>query len=55
MPLRRAVFAILFASLGSPLVAAEKPLRLECLERCGDLLASERQEWCLRVRGLGAG
>ncbi len=55
MPLRRAVFAILFASLGSPLVAAETPLRLERLERCGDLLASERQEWCLRVRGLGAG
>ncbi|WP_238579858.1 hypothetical protein, partial [Pseudomonas aeruginosa] len=26
MPLRRAVFAILFASLGSPLVAAETPL-----------------------------
>lgn len=55
MPLRRAVFAILFASLGSPLVAAETPLRLERLERCGDLLASERQEWCLRVRGLGSG
>ena len=54
MPLRRAVFAILFASLGSPLVAAA-PLRLERLERCGDLPASERQEWCLRVRGLGAG
>ena len=28
MPLRRAVFAILFASLGSPLAAAETPLRL---------------------------
>lgn len=55
MPLRRAVFAILFASLGSPLVAAETPLRLERLERCGDLTTSERQEWCLRVRGLGAG
>lgn len=52
MPLRRAVSAILFASLASPLAAAETPLRLE---RCGDLLASERQEWCLRVRGLGAG
>ncbi len=55
MPLRRAVSAILFASLASPLAAAETPLRLERLERCGDLLASERQEWCLRVRGLGAG
>ncbi|HFK1969167.1 TPA: hypothetical protein ACGW31_005865, partial [Pseudomonas aeruginosa] len=33
MPLHRAVFAILFASLGSPLVAAETPLRLERLER----------------------
>lgn len=42
MPLRRAVSAILFASLASPLAAAETPLRLERLERCGDLLGWSR-------------
>ncbi|MGP6219471.1 peptidase S8 and S53 subtilisin kexin sedolisin, partial [Pseudomonas paraeruginosa] len=55
MPLHRAVFAVLLASLAGPAGAAETPLRLERLERCGDLLASEHQDWCLRVRGLGAG
>src|SRR5690606_32687171 len=35
-----------------PLAGAETPLRVERLMRCGDLLASEQQQWCLQVSGL---
>ncbi|OQR36783.1 peptidase S8 and S53 subtilisin kexin sedolisin [Pseudomonas sp. Bc-h] len=39
----------------SVMANAEDPLRVESLNRCGDLLESQRQEWCLKVRGLTAG
>ncbi|ATH77945.1 peptidase S8 and S53 subtilisin kexin sedolisin [Vreelandella venusta] len=32
--------------------AAEQPLRVEQLQRCGDLLATSHQEFCLIVKGL---
>jgi len=34
-------------------IAAQEPLRLESLKRCGDLLQSQHQQWCLTARGLG--
>lgn len=52
MPLRPAALATLLALVGSPMAVAEQPLRLEQLARCGDLLDSQRQTWCLTVRGL---
>ncbi len=55
MPLRSAAFAVLFTLAANPAAAAQEPLRLESLQRCGDLLQSRRQEWCLTVRGLGEG
>ncbi|MCU1723133.1 S8 family peptidase [Pseudomonas sp. 5P_5.1_Bac1] len=54
MPLRSAAFATVLMLAGNPVTAAEAPLRLESLKRCGDLLESRQQDWCLRVRGLGA-
>lgn len=58
MPLRSAVPAallILVANLPLPglAAAAQTPLRLEGLKRCGDLLDARHQDWCLTVRGLG--
>lgn len=52
MPLRRTALAGLFL-LASPIAGAQESLRLESLKRCGDLLESRHQEWCLRVLGLG--
>ncbi|WNW13931.1 S8/S53 family peptidase [Pseudomonas sp. DTU_2021_1001937_2_SI_NGA_ILE_001] len=53
MPLRPVALATLFA-LAAPTLAAEPPLRLATLARCGDLLDSRQQDWCLGVRGLGS-
>lgn len=53
MPLRSAALATLFSLAASAAVAVPEPLRLESLKRCGDLLQSQRQDWCLTVRGLG--
>ncbi|MFK9007435.1 S8/S53 family peptidase [Pseudomonas pergaminensis] len=53
MPLRPAALATLFTLVASASVAAQEPLRLENLKRCGDLLESRQQDWCLTVRGLG--
>ena len=45
--------ALLLAALGAvaPLAAHAAP-RIEQLQRCGDLLAVERQTFCLRISGL---
>lgn len=53
MPLHSAVLATFFALAASTSAAAEEPLRLENLKRCGDLLENRQQDWCLEVRGLG--
>ncbi|MDO7896939.1 S8/S53 family peptidase [Pseudomonas citrulli] len=53
MSLRSAALAALLALATHPAIAAQEPLRLEGLKRCGDLLDSQHQEWCLAVRGLG--
>ncbi|WAJ36346.1 S8 family serine peptidase [Pseudomonas sp. GOM7] len=49
----RALLCAFSMALLSPLAEAEEPLRIHSLQRCGDLLAQERQDWCLQVRGLG--
>lgn len=49
----RAFLCVLALALLSPLADAEQALRIKNLQRCGDLLATDRQEWCLQVRGLG--
>ena len=53
MPVRSAALAALLTLATHTLAAAQEPLRLEALKRCGDLLQSQRQDWCLTVRGLG--
>ncbi|MBA4242348.1 MAG: peptidase S8 and S53 subtilisin kexin sedolisin [Pseudomonas sp.] len=50
---KRAFLCVLALALLSPLAHAEQALRIKSLQRCGDLLATDRQEWCLQVRGLG--
>ncbi|EJL04488.1 MULTISPECIES: S8/S53 family peptidase [Pseudomonas] len=55
MPLRSAALATLFALAASAPAAAQEPLRLASLKRCGDLLQSQHQEWCLTVHGMGDG
>lgn len=53
MSLRFVVLATLPLMAASTTAMAQEPLRLETLKRCGDLLQSQRQDWCLTVRGLG--
>ncbi|OOG86166.1 peptidase S8 and S53 subtilisin kexin sedolisin [Pseudomonas sp. A25(2017)] len=53
MPLRSAALATLFSLAASAAAAEPEPLRLESLKRCGDLLETQHQDWCLTVRGLG--
>jgi hypothetical protein len=55
MLLRFAALATLFTFNAGTATAAPEPLRLENLKRCGDLLESQHQDWCLTVRGLGDG
>jgi hypothetical protein len=43
----------LLSLAASTAAAVPEPLRLESLKRCGDLLQSQSQDWCLTVRGLG--
>lgn len=43
---------MLFSLAANTAAAAQEPLRLEGLKRCGDLLESRRQDWCLTVRGM---
>lgn len=45
--------ALALALAVSTAALAEQPLRLQQLKRCGDLLNSQQQTWCLRVQGLG--
>lgn len=52
LPSRVLLATFIMAAL-SPLADAQEPLRIQSLQRCGDLLASERQDWCMQVRGLG--
>lgn len=52
MSLRSAVLATLLTLAASTAAAAQEPLRLERLDRCGDLLQSQHQDWCLTVHGL---
>jgi len=49
----RAFLCMLVMALLSPLADAQQALRIQSLQRCGDLLVSEKQDWCLQVRGLG--
>ncbi|MEF9896862.1 MAG: S8/S53 family peptidase [Pseudomonas sp.] len=47
---------VLMACVGliSPLTsAAQAPLRITQMQRCGNVLASDEQQWCLQVSGLG--
>ncbi|AEV63159.1 S8/S53 family peptidase [Pseudomonas ogarae] len=53
MPLRSAALATLLTFAAGTATAAPEPLRLESLKRCGDLLETQHQDWCLTVRGLG--
>lgn len=53
MPVRFTALATLLTLTVHTVAAAPAPLRLESLKRCGDLLQSQRQDWCLTVRGLG--
>ncbi|MFK9098421.1 S8/S53 family peptidase [Pseudomonas guariconensis] len=39
----------------SAAVVAQQPLRIQQLQRCGDLLGDGPQRWCLRVQGLEQG
>jgi hypothetical protein len=43
----------LFTLAANTAAVAQEPLRLQSLKRCGDVLQSQRQDWCLTVRGLG--
>ena len=54
MLLNRPLLAALVMAVLSPLASAQEPLRIQSLQRCGDLLAGDQQEWCMQVRGLGA-
>ena len=49
----RVVLSALVMAVLCPLANAQDALRIQSLQRCGDLLAGEKQEWCLQVRGLG--
>lgn len=49
----RVVLSALIMAVLCPLANAQDALRIQSLQRCGDLLAGEKQEWCLQVRGLG--
>ncbi|QPN47619.1 S8/S53 family peptidase [Priestia aryabhattai] len=49
----RTRIALALALAVSTAALAEQPLRLQQLKRCGDLLNSQQQTWCLRVQGLG--
>ncbi|AZF27693.1 S8/S53 family peptidase [Pseudomonas sp. R2-60-08W] len=53
MPLNNAALAMLLTLAASTAAMAQEPLRLENLKRCGDLLQSREQDWCLSARGLG--
>ncbi|AZF59200.1 S8/S53 family peptidase [Pseudomonas sp. R11-23-07] len=53
MPLNNAALAMLLTLAASTAAMAQEPLRLENLKRCGDLLQSREQDWCLSVHGLG--
>jgi len=48
----RAFLCMLVMALLSPLADAQQALRIQSLQRCGDLLVSEKQDWCLQVRAL---
>ncbi len=48
----RALLSAFIVALLSPLADAQEPLRIQSLQRCGDLLASDRQDWCMQVSGL---
>lgn len=52
MAFRSASYAGVCTLAFSLMANAEDPLRVESFNRCGDLLESQRQEWCLKVRGL---
>ena len=54
MSFRFAAIALVSMLAVCPAVHAEEPLRLEKLNRCGDLLEVRQQDWCLSVRGLAA-
>src|SRR3989344_981347 len=49
-----ASLALTLLAIALPSLAAE-PLRVVNLQRCGDLLNNQRQDICLRTRGLQAG
>jgi hypothetical protein len=53
MHLRSVALATFLSWAASTTASAQEPLRLESLKRCGDLLESRQQEWCLTARGLG--
>ncbi|MBT2297667.1 S8/S53 family peptidase [Pseudomonas fluorescens] len=53
MSLQPTVLATLFTLAATTAAAAQEPLRLERLDRCGDLLQNQHQDWCLTARGLG--
>ncbi|MET0613763.1 MAG: S8/S53 family peptidase [Pseudomonas caspiana] len=54
--LSRTLFPVLMAALaGVSTVQANEALRIERLQRCGDLLGREQQTFCIGVRGLEAG
>lgn len=48
-----ALFCALALGACCAVASTEQPLRIEGLQRCGNLFEHERQQWCMQVRGLG--
>ena len=56
LPNKRTLWpALLLLTLPFTAAAAEDPIRIQQLQRCGDLLETQKQTFCLRVKGLQAG
>ncbi|WP_339489669.1 S8/S53 family peptidase [Pseudomonas sp. EL_65y_Pfl2_R95] len=56
LTLCRPLPALLFAALPLTVTAADPdPIRIQQLQRCGDLLETHKQTFCLRVKGLQPG
>ena len=54
-PIKRGLWSALLL-MALPVTAAEpEPIRIQQLQRCGDLLQTQTQTFCLRVKGLQSG
>ena len=54
-PIKRGLWSALLL-MALPVTAAEpEPIRIQQLQRCGDLLQTQTQTFCLQVKGLQSG